>query len=1162
MDMFAAIFRARRGTALVVGLCGCALLGFGQKRHSQRMPYDQPPNQIVPNRYTLVLSDPAVVERFADRTALASAQADSYRRQVDAAQAHVKSELAARKITVLGSISTLHNLVFVSATADRVPDLQSIPGVASVVPVRRLHVMLNRATALANAQQAWTAVGGQGSAGAGIKIAIIDTGIDQTHPALQDSSLSMPSGFPKGVTAFTTNKVIVARSYVGMLSSTDPTFSTPDDTTPRDRQGHGTFNAVVAAGVSTTTPALSTGGSPITISGMAPKAWLGNYKVEGSPGMNEFATDQALIQAVEDAVNDGMDVISCSVGGFAYSDAASDPLASAFEGATKVAVVVAAAGDDGSDSYYSGYSYPGLNTISTPSNAPDVISVGATLNSHVLQPTVTVTASSAPSSLKGIAAMVGDSYFYPSSFGSSSAPLVDITQIGDSTGLACNSLPAHSLDNSYALILRGTCSFDVKAANAQTAGAIGFVYYMADSSTTINPEGINEYGPAVMISNSAGTALKSYIDSNPGAVVSVDLNGMEQDITAWQSLNGANLGVTVAANQLASYSSMGPTPDGTLKPDMVAVGGFDVGLGPDINDPYVPAPGGMYSATQNYDPNQSYYANVFSANRYAAADGTSFATPMVAGAAAILKQLHPSLQPAQIRSLLVNYAAQNITLDDFGDQADAEWFGAGSLDAAASTTGTITAVPATVSFGILNNATLPITKTITLTNIGSGSANVSASVNCCTTNGSPSAKLSQIAVSPTSLTIAAGGTGTITVTFSGSKPAASEYSGSVVVTAGNSTLRIPFMAIEASGTAYNVLPLGGGEGAPGADLGTSYVQITDAYGAPVAGAVVTFSLDSSSPRGSLTMKGVSGEPACTPTSSTSSISCPSDQFGNAYVDVVAGSAESQPSVDFSVAGNSGLSGSFSYNVQTAPAITSVSDSAGGKSPVAPGSYVSIYGSNLSDFTDVNLGITDARAADGSYTVLPLQLDFVSVSFDVPSANISVPARIVYVSPTQVNIVVPWELQGQTSAQMKVVLDGDLFSSVTTVPLATYAPAFFTYGSNIAIAQDSGYNLITTTNPAKRGSLIVMYVNGLGPVSNQPATGDPASATAISQTTQPVTVSFGGTTATATFSGLTPGLQGLYQLNITVPSGATTGSAVPVTVSINGVTSAQATLPIQ
>lgn len=1124
---------------------------------------------FIPNRYTLVLNDPPVADRYTTRDALATPAADAYRKQIEAVQAQAKSAVIARNYQVLGSVSLLQNAIFVAAPSSAVADLQSIPGVKSVVPSRRMKLMLNRATTLVNAPQAWTQVGGQSNAGAGVMIGIIDTGIDQTHPALQNNSLSMPSGFPKGTASYTTNKVIVARSYVSLGLSTVPADSTPDDFSPRDRIGHGTFNAIIAAGNSTVTPAISTSGGNITISGMAPAAWLGNYKVSGSPGVDEFASDQALMQAVEDAVSDGMNVISCSIGGLAYSDYASDPVASAFEKATQFAVVVAAAGDDGSDSYYAGYSYPGFNTISSPSNAPDVISVGAILNSHVMQPAVTVNASGAPSSLQSIPGLVGDSYFLPSGFGASQAPLIDVATLGNN-GQACTALPAASLNGAYALILQGSCGYDTPALNAQNAGAIGFVYYASSSGSQTFPEGINEYGPSVMITNSAGVVLKSYIDANPGALTTVDLNGVEQDLTTWNSLFGPGLQVNVAANQFASYSSMGPTPDGMLKPDMVSVGGFDVGLGPDPNDGYLPAPSGMYSGTQNFDPNQPFDSNLFSSNRYAAGDGSSFSTPLVAGAAALLKQKNSKLTPAQIRSLLINYAGQNTTTDDFGYPTDIQWQGAGDLDANGAMNGPVAATPATLSFGILNSATLPIAKTVTLANVSSSSVSLTAAVSCCYVNGSAGGKpASTLAVTPASLSIAAGATGTITVTLSGSKPTASEYSGFITLTGSGTTMRIPFMFIEGNGLVYNLLPNGGGEAAPGQDMGASYVQLTDSYGAPVVGTGVTFNLDSSSPRGSLTMQSVSGEPACTPASSTVAVTCPSDSFGNAYVDVVAGASPTPacvtegvcPTIDFSIAGNTG---SFSYNIQTPPAVTAggVVDAAANKSPVAPGSYVSIYGTGLSDYTDVDDATSDALAANGTYTILPLQLDWVTVTFDVPSAGISVPAGMVYISPTQINIQVPWELQGQSSAQMKVIIDQDLFGNVVTVPLANYAPAFFTYGSNIADALDSNYALITTSNPAKRGSSIAFYCNGLGPVSNQPASGNPASATLLSSTTSPVTVSFGGVTANASFAGLAPGFPGLYQINVTVPASVTPGSAVPVSITVGGATSPQATLPVQ
>ena len=173
---------------------------------------------------------------------------------------------------------------------------------------------------------------------------------------------------------------------------------------------------------------------------------------------------------------------------------------------------------------------------------------------------------------------------------------------------------------------------------------------------------------------------------------------------------------------------------------------------------------------------------------------------------------------------------------------------------------------------------------------------------------------------------------------------------------------------------------------------------------------------------------------------------------------------------------------------------------------------------MSDNTYTNDVTTDALSPSGAYTTYPLQIDYVAVTFDVPSANISVPGRVTYVSPGVVQIQVPWELAGQTSAQMKVVLDGDLFGNVVTIPLATYAPQFFTNGNNIADAQDATtYSLITPSNPAKKGELLVLYANGLGPVNNNPGSGVPPTG-ASSTTQQPVTVTIGGQTATPIFAG--------------------------------------------
>ena len=546
-----------------------------------------------------------------------TAAAVAYRQQVETKQAAVRKELAARNFQVLGSVSVLVNAIFVGAPASRVAELQSIPGVAGVRPVRRYKLALNRATQLMNAPAAWNALGGMSNGGKGIKIAILDSGIDQTHPAFQDSTLPMPAGFPICTAghpedcAYTTNKVIVARSYVRTLAAgsnpRNPAVdSMPDDYSPRDRDGHGTAVASCAAANSTATPAVTTTGGALTIVGMAPKAYLGNYKIEGSPGVLDGASDTVMIQAIEDALADHMDIASISVSGSSFTGALDtgsicglpngpnnycDPVAAAFEAAVKAGmVVVADAGNDG----YNGYYYPLFNSINSPASAPSVIGVGATVNSHVLGPSVSVNAAGAPSSLKGIPAQNSDAiypYVNNPSYGASdavfpavAAPLIDVAQTGND-GYACTSLAAGSLNGAFALIERGpagntTCTFNAKVANAEAAGAIGVILYMYDSSATLNPEGLGFsannplIGPVVMISNAAGVALKQYIDQHSGQAVTIDSAGIEQDMAAYDQVAG----LTVAANQFAGYSSMGPTPDGAIKPDLVATSGFDNGL--------------------------------------------------------------------------------------------------------------------------------------------------------------------------------------------------------------------------------------------------------------------------------------------------------------------------------------------------------------------------------------------------------------------------------------------------------------------------------------------------------------------------------------------------------------------------------------------------------
>jgi uncharacterized protein (TIGR03437 family) len=973
--------------------------------------------------------------------------------------------------------------------------------------------------------------------------------------------------------------VIVARSYVRQIAMSnvlDPNNpaaqSQPDDYTPRDHMGHGTAVASAAAGNQITGPGAASGGGNIAFSGMAPKAYLGNYKLWGTPGVNDGwgASEDAMIQALSDALTDGMDVVTTSLGespalGGALDTGAAcnqptgtqcDPLAYAFEmAAQKGMVITVAAGNSGSDaSLIFGENYPYFNSISSPATAPSVIGVGATLNSHAFNPSVSVIASTAPSNLHNIPGQFTDAYFSPSTNGANFAPLIDVAKVS-SDAYACSALPANSLTGAYALIERGPasspCAFSTKADNAQAAGATGIVFYMYDSSAPIAVGGLNFVGPALMISNSDGTNLKNYIDTNPGQTVSIDAAGAETELATYDSQQQ----LALAQNQLASYSSFGPTPDGLIKPDLAATGGLD---------PDIVFSSGMYLAAQNYDPN----GDLYSMNRYAAADGTSFATPLTAGAAALVKQAHPGYTAAQVKSALVNFSAQDTTTDDGNvdlltgnvnspQTITPQWIGAGRLDAGAAIKATASVQPATLSFGYLKTGTtLPLTQTLTITNQGPQSQTFSVLV--------PLQKASAtVLVDHSSLAIAAGDSATLKVSLSGTVPPPGSYTGQITLqspgTSGLS-LHVPYMFLVGDGVPYNVMPLVGGEGIPGQDIGPGLVQVVDQYGVPVPGAAVTFTAKT----GSLTFSSCSlnncgfAPPACTG-SGTSSVTCNTDNYGFAYADTVLGSSTGSPTINVR-AGSLFLPAVAEAAILPQPALTQgqVLNNASFQPSVAPGSIVAIKGANL--MNSAELLNTDLGYDQSTTSPYPVVLDGVNVSFDIPGANISVPAPIVAVSPGQINVQVPWEVAGQTSAQVKVIVDELIYSNVVTATLANYTPAFFTNSGNIADAEDTNYHVITTSNPAVRGQYIQLFANGLGPVNNPPADGAPAPG-ATSTTTTPCSVSIGGQQVTPAFCGLAPGFT-VYQVNVQVPANLSAGNQ-PITITVGAQTSPSGVMiPVQ
>jgi uncharacterized protein (TIGR03437 family) len=1085
--------------------------------------------QNYSGHYAVILKDSPVAQRFAAREAMRAPEAESYRRQIATAQDSLRAEMAARKIPVVASVDTLLNAVFVTAGPERVAEMKALPGVLEVIPMRNIKPLLNRATQLMNAPAAWAALGGQGSSGAGIKVAVFDFGIDQTHPSLQDSSLSMPAGFPKCTDghpedcAFTTNKVIVARSYVRLIApgsnpANPAADSRPDDYSPRDREGHGTAVA--------STIAANGGTGVVAITGMAPKAWLGNYKILGSPLVNESTPESVIIKAADDATKDGMDIINLSAGVTAVTGpldtgaacglaagAPCDPLAMAFENTVKAGVVVVvAAGNAGSD----GNNYPTFSSVSTPATAPSVIAVGATTNSHFFTPTVSV--AGGPSNLQNIPGQPGDDPFQP--VGAYAYPVRDVATLSND-GLACAVLPPGSLNGAFALIKRGTCPFVNKVDNAFDAGATGVILYMADATAAVSPGGLDFNGiPVVMISQSDGLALKTYVAANPGASVTIDPSGAENDDPTF-------------ANLLTSFSSQGPSAgDMAVKPDLVAVGES------------------MYMAAQNYDPDGGQY----SSTRYASASGTSFAAPITAGAAALVKQKHPTWTPAQIKSALVNTAKQDVTSDDSSNNIDVQWIGAGKLDAGAAVSTPVVVSPPTASFGVLSAAPSNLSKAFTITNLGSSAANLTLSVaaGAASFTGNLSPGVTP-AIDKSTLTVAPNASATFNLTLSGALPKAGSYSGAVTIKGDNNLrLTIPYLYFVGGGanTGYNLFPVGNGANCISgicfeAIVGQQpydpllplrpqslAVKLTDGAGVPVAGSAVTWTART---RNSLTF---------------SNSSTTTNAYGIAYTDVT---INQTGNVSFTAAtgGQSFVFSGYGWQQPTISAGGVVND-ASFDSPIAPGSYIAIFGSNLSFFTDSTF-----------HTTLPLSLDGVTVSFDVPSAKLSYPGRIVFVSPGQINAQVPWELQGQTSAQVKVTADNWIFGNVITVPLADATPAFFEISPGIAAAVDNGSGaVVTAAAPIKRGGIVQLYLNGLGPCNNQPASGEPASSDPNHLATTKATpiVSIGGQNAQVYFSGLAPGFPGLYQISAAVPAGISAGTA-QVMVSIGGKTTKASGLPV-
>jgi uncharacterized protein (TIGR03437 family) len=189
--------------------------------------------------------------------------------------------------------------------------------------------------------------------------------------------------------------------------------------------------------------------------------------------------------------------------------------------------------------------------------------------------------------------------------------------------------------------------------------------------------------------------------------------------------------------------------------------------------------------------------------------------------------------------------------------------------------------------------------------------------------------------------------------------------------------------------------------------------------------------------------------------------------------------------------------------------------------VAPGELLTLYGTGLADSLVVAPAIP-----------FPITLGNVQVTIN------GVAAPIYYVSPTQISAIVPYELSAGV-AQVQVITDGNpsntvtMFTNETSVGVFSVPPGGLGYG---AVLHQNG-QLVSPSNPAAIGETVSVYLTGLGAVS--PTIADGAAGVA-GATTNTITADINGTAATVTYSGLAPQLAGLYQMNVTIPSGVTSG----------------------
>ncbi|MEU6860320.1 S8 family serine peptidase [Glycomyces sp. NPDC046736] len=350
----------------------------------------------------------------------------------------------------------------------------------------------------------------RGVTGEGVRVGVIDSGVDYTHPDLGGC-------FGEGC------RVAYGTDFVGDdFDSDDPDNAEADpDEDPMDCGGHGTHVAGIV-------------GASGTVTGVAPGVTFGAYRVFGCEGST---SGEVIMQALEAALVDGMDVVNLSLGqSFQWPGY---PTAVAADRLTEEGVtVVASMGNDGEAGVYSG---------SAPGVGEDVIAVASTDN-----PSQRMSAAFVPALDRAIGYNTLDAATEPET-GETSDPLVWL-------GRACaDDASEGDVNGKAALVVRGTCTFKEKYERAVAEGATAVVVYN-DRSGPFGGQGVEDQGvPAIAVTDADGEDLRDLAEIGKAPVLEFTGDTVLVDLPR--------------GGYTSSFSAYGPAPDLAFKPDVTAPGG-------------------------------------------------------------------------------------------------------------------------------------------------------------------------------------------------------------------------------------------------------------------------------------------------------------------------------------------------------------------------------------------------------------------------------------------------------------------------------------------------------------------------------------------------------------------------------------------------------------